>query len=375
MVDSRKRASASLKVKYKSTTQSQFISQFGLDISHAGMFIKTKAPLEPGALIRLELQLSDGVPVIVGSGRVRWRRVAATQSQAPAGMGIEFTRLDPESRRFVDSIVDGREGRPSRFEQTEGAEQAAASTQISSAPPSSSPPISGRVPARSISPEPDTPPPPPPTAPPPAPLAASSPPPPHPRAARTSLPPGTAGLFAAGTPGRAPSTDPFGETPSQGSFFGDGRGARTAPSQPAQSAIRTGGARESSARPMPSSRPDAADKLVDQLFADAIPNSPDSEPATIDLPDDPITSEFRSPIATGAPPAPSPDDGLRDPPPPLPKPASLPSPDLVLKAPSQFPAPLSSGGSGLPKPAKSTALIVSVVVVLGLCTAAVFYLL
>ena len=126
---------------------------------------------------------------------------------------------------------------------------------------------------------------------------------------------------------------------------------------------------------MPSSRPDAADKLVDRLFADAIPKSAESEPVTTDLSDDPITSEFRNPIATGAPPAPSPYDGLRDPPPPLPRPGSLPSPDLALKAPSQFPAPLTAGPAVLPKPAKSTALIVAVVVLLCLCTAAFFYLL
>src|SRR5687768_4830874 len=105
MVESRKRATASLKVKYKSTTLGQFTQQFGLDVSHAGIFIKTKNALEPGALIRLELQLSDATPVIQGSGRVQWRRLPGPEGSLPAGMGIEFIRLEPDSRALVDRIV------------------------------------------------------------------------------------------------------------------------------------------------------------------------------------------------------------------------------------------------------------------------------
>lgn len=386
MVDSRKRASASLKVKYKSTTLSQFISQFGLDISHAGMFIKTKTPLEPGALIRLELQLSDGTPVIVGSGRVHWRRAATTQSQAPAGMGIEFTRLDPESRRFVDSIVDGREGRPSRFEQTEGAEHAAGSPKVSSVPaPSSShapspasmqPPPPSAPPAQSVPPQ---------SAPPQSapPQPASPSPTPQLRSVQASLPPAAPQLFAGSRLRGAPSTDPFGEAPAQSSFFAHGRVAGAAPSHPSQSQVRTPAARESSVNPMPAARPDATDKLVDKLFADAIPKSPDSEPPTTDEADDPITDEFRGPdrdrgdmpFASIAPPAASPGAGPSDPPPPLPRPASLRSPDLVLKAPSQFPAPLTTSTSDFPESQRSTPLIVSLVVlVLLLAAAAFFYL-
>jgi uncharacterized protein (TIGR02266 family) len=372
MVDSRKRASASLKVKYKSTTISQFIQQFGLDISHAGMFIKTKAPLESGALIRLELQLSDGTPVIVGSGRVRWRRPTGSESQAPAGMGIEFTRLDPESRRFVDSIVDGREGRPSRFEQTEGAELAAASPKIASSSPPSAPPISAPPPAGSNA---RAAPPPtslPPTPPPPAPPPPTSPPPPTPppRAVRSSRPPNAPGLFANSRLGATLSTDPFAEAPTQSSFFVPSRVAGAAPSNASQSTLHTGRARDSSVMPVPPSRADAGDRLVDQLFADAITKSGDSHSITGDPHDDLVTSEFRGPdlfrdetsVTTELGPiAPKAADDRHDPPPPLPRPASSRAPALLLNPPSQFPSP-----------PRSKALLVSVVAVLGLTAVAVF---
>jgi uncharacterized protein (TIGR02266 family) len=243
MADSRRRATASLKVKYKSPTLGQFIQQFGLDISHGGIFIKTKSPLEPGALIRLELQLSDGTPVIVGSGQVRWRRQAASEGQPPSGMGIEFTRLDPESRRLVDRIVDGREGRPSRFEQTDGAEHAGGSQSAASAPT--------------------------PMPPPPAPASVVA-------ASRSTVSSGS-GLFAS-SPLRAPaSSEPLADTSAQSSFFSQGRRPTS---------------RDVTARVSKPPSPDLADKLVDKLFAEAIPAPAAPHKTARSATDDEITGEF-----------------------------------------------------------------------------------
>src|SRR5689334_4422362 len=127
MADQRKdkRSPASLKVKYKSATVDQFIEQFGTDVSTGGMFIKTKTPLEIGARLKLELQLSDASPVIQGVGRVCWRRMPNADPQAPPpGMGIKFEKLEDDSRATVERIVRGRGGAGSRFDQTEGAELA-----------------------------------------------------------------------------------------------------------------------------------------------------------------------------------------------------------------------------------------------------------
>ena len=110
MVDQRKdkRAPASLKVKYKSATVDQFIEQFGTDVSRGGIFIKTKKPLDTGALLKLELQLSDASPVIHGIGRVCFRRETPQEPNLPAGMGIKFIKLDPGSRAIVERIVNAR---------------------------------------------------------------------------------------------------------------------------------------------------------------------------------------------------------------------------------------------------------------------------
>ena len=127
-----RRAPASLKVKYKSATVDDFIEQFGADVSRGGIFIKTKKPLETGALLKFEFQLQGGAAVIHGVGRVAWRRLEEqARTDLPAGMGIKFIKLDEQSRAVIDRI-EARHGAGSRFDQTDAAEFA---PPISSLPP------------------------------------------------------------------------------------------------------------------------------------------------------------------------------------------------------------------------------------------------
>lgn len=127
-----RRAPSSLKVKYKSATVDEFIEQFGSDISRGGIFIKTKKPLDTGALLKFEFQLQGGAAVIHGVGRVAWRRAEErARADLPAGMGIKFIKLDDQSRAVIER-VEARHGTSSRFEQTDAAELA---PPLSSLPP------------------------------------------------------------------------------------------------------------------------------------------------------------------------------------------------------------------------------------------------
>src|SRR4051812_15957949 len=111
-----RRAPSSLKVKYKSATVDEFIEQFGSDISRGGIFIKTKKPLDTGALLKFEFQLASGAAVIHGVGRVAWRRAEErARTDLPAGMGIKFIKLDDQSRAVIER-VEARHGMSSRFE-------------------------------------------------------------------------------------------------------------------------------------------------------------------------------------------------------------------------------------------------------------------
>ncbi|MGB5809734.1 MAG: TIGR02266 family protein, partial [Polyangiales bacterium] len=111
MADARKdkRTLLSLKIRYKSATLEDFIERNSGDISRGGVFIKAKKPLDVGTLLKFEFLLQDQSSLIHGVGRVVWRRdPESADAENPAGMGIKFIKMDPDSRALVQRIVEER---------------------------------------------------------------------------------------------------------------------------------------------------------------------------------------------------------------------------------------------------------------------------
>ncbi len=122
MADTRKdkRAPVSLKVRFKSATVDEFIEQYCRDVSRGGIFIKSSQPMPIGTLLKFQLQLKDESSLIKGVGRVVWTRAEDdASSDAPAGMGIKFIKMDGESRVVVDRIVGSQSGELGTYEQGE----------------------------------------------------------------------------------------------------------------------------------------------------------------------------------------------------------------------------------------------------------------
>ena len=111
MADARKdkRTLLSLKIRYKSATLEDFIERYSMDISAGGVFIKAAKPLSVGTLLKFDFILQDQSTLIHGVGRVAWRREEnEAYANNPAGMGIKFIKMDPESRSVVQRIVEER---------------------------------------------------------------------------------------------------------------------------------------------------------------------------------------------------------------------------------------------------------------------------
>ncbi len=119
MADTRrdKRAPVSLKVRFKSATVDEFIEQYSNDISRGGIFIKSKSPMSVGTLLKFEFQLKDESRLIHGVGRVIWKREPNEASDvSPAGMGIKFIKMDPDSRAMVEQVISPRGGGEGEFD-------------------------------------------------------------------------------------------------------------------------------------------------------------------------------------------------------------------------------------------------------------------
>ena len=97
------RADWVVRVEYR--TVDELFSEFARNINEGGIFIETDAPHEPGTTVDLQFRLpASDEPV-----RVRGTVVRVTQGTPgePAGVGIEFEDLDPDTRQQINDLVRG----------------------------------------------------------------------------------------------------------------------------------------------------------------------------------------------------------------------------------------------------------------------------
>ena len=83
-----------------------FLTEYSSNISISGMFIRSSDPRTPGTVLEFELVLLDGLKLIRGTGEVVWVRKKDDGTGRPAGMGVRFLSLDPESRRLIHWVVE-----------------------------------------------------------------------------------------------------------------------------------------------------------------------------------------------------------------------------------------------------------------------------
>ena len=110
-----KRTPVTLKIKFKSSTLEQFIERYSVDVSHGGIFIRTKDPLPVGTEMRFEFQLKDATPLIRGEGTVVWTRENdPSRAGVAPGMGVRFDKLLGTSQEVLDKILAQKAARGSR---------------------------------------------------------------------------------------------------------------------------------------------------------------------------------------------------------------------------------------------------------------------
>lgn len=125
----------SLTVRYKSATVAEFMENHSYDVSRGGLFIKTPSPFPPGTLLKFEVRIAEEQKVMMGVGRVTWKRDTDLGPDKPAGMGVKFIKLDPTSTELIGNLVAARSGAEAGFE--EGARESGVT--VSSPPPSVEP--------------------------------------------------------------------------------------------------------------------------------------------------------------------------------------------------------------------------------------------
>lgn len=91
-------------VRYRFEDVESFKEHQAADLSAGGMFIATEEPEAEGTLIHFEFEAS-GSRLLAGFGRVvRVNEVGNDEGLDP-GMGIEFLKLDDQSRRVLQELL------------------------------------------------------------------------------------------------------------------------------------------------------------------------------------------------------------------------------------------------------------------------------
>ncbi len=101
-----------MRIKLKYPDIETFIQKYAVNISRGGIFIATKQPKPVGTPLKFEFLLANtetGTSIIRGEGQVQWtREFDPAQPNKAHGMGVRFTRLDPESQGVVDRALAWR---------------------------------------------------------------------------------------------------------------------------------------------------------------------------------------------------------------------------------------------------------------------------
>src|SRR5258708_5124898 len=102
----------SLRFRFDSEAVEQFAERYATDVSRGGIFVHSRQPFAVGTQLRLDLQLLNGTPLIVGEGTVHWTREpdAAKPNTVP-GMGIRFNKLSTRSQQVIEMVLSQRTGK------------------------------------------------------------------------------------------------------------------------------------------------------------------------------------------------------------------------------------------------------------------------
>jgi uncharacterized protein (TIGR02266 family) len=100
------RVPLSLVIQYRFDTLEDFLSEYSVDISIGGMFIRTNEVREEGSLVYLQFYLRDGAKLIEGLGKVVRVNDPKQASGTPSGLGIEFVNFDQASMELIQQIVE-----------------------------------------------------------------------------------------------------------------------------------------------------------------------------------------------------------------------------------------------------------------------------
>jgi uncharacterized protein (TIGR02266 family) len=83
-----------------------FIEKYAPNVTRGGIFLASREPRPVGDVLRFEVMLRQGGPVLSGEGRVTWvKQFNPAEPHRPYGMGVQFIYVDPPARPVLESLL------------------------------------------------------------------------------------------------------------------------------------------------------------------------------------------------------------------------------------------------------------------------------
>ena len=99
----RKSERQALKIPVDYSAVDAFFSDFTHNINEGGMFVETESPQDLEASVQLHFKVPGLKEPLEVEGRVAW--ISDGSGDTPAGMGIEFQKLDEDKRATINDLV------------------------------------------------------------------------------------------------------------------------------------------------------------------------------------------------------------------------------------------------------------------------------
>ena len=96
------RTAVALLVQYRFESFEDFTTEYSVDLSPGGIFLRTEATPALGSMVELQFSLKGGSQLIEAIGKVT--RITPPGGPHPAGIGVECLHSDPESKALIERL-------------------------------------------------------------------------------------------------------------------------------------------------------------------------------------------------------------------------------------------------------------------------------
>jgi uncharacterized protein (TIGR02266 family) len=87
-----------------------FVEKYAPNVTRGGIFLASREPRPVGEVLRFEVLLRQGGPVLSGEGRVTWvKEFNPAEPHRPYGMGVQFLYVDPAARPVLEQLLKKKE--------------------------------------------------------------------------------------------------------------------------------------------------------------------------------------------------------------------------------------------------------------------------